>query len=289
MAIVVLGDGVRILYVDESGDLGALPAAPAQNGNDQPVLVLGALIVDADRLDAITQDFLTLKSHWFPGLPYPSPNHLDKIIPEIKGGDLRRHVTRSGRNQRRQAIGFLSKLLEMLQGHDVKILARIWVKGLGQPFNGRSVYTSSIQGLYTYFDQFLTDNDDRGFCIADSRDPFKNANVAHSVFTQKFRMSSTVYSRILELPTFGHSENHAGIQICDIICSALLYPIAAEAYCTGYVANVHVQPGAALLRQRFGQTLKAMQYRYQEASGRWIGGVVVSDALAQRNAGLMFK
>lgn len=280
---------MKILYVDESGDLGPLPMAPAATGNDQPVLVIAALIIDAARLEAVTQDFLHLKSHWFPGLAYPSHNHLDKIIPEIKGADLRRNATRAGRNQRRHAIGFLEKLLAILQAHDVRLLSRIWVKGLGQPFNGRSVYTSSIQGLYTYFDQYLTDQGDLGFCIADSRDHLKNVNVAHSVFTQKFRASSTVYSRILELPTFGHSENHAGIQICDILCSALLYPIATEAYCTGYVANVHVQARAAALRQRFGATLKAMQYRYQDPLGKWTGGIVVSDGLAQRNAGLMFQ
>ncbi|MFM2281450.1 MAG: hypothetical protein RLZZ444_3681 [Pseudomonadota bacterium] len=230
-----------------------------------------------------------LKSHWFPGLAYPTTNHLDKIIPEIKGADLRRAATRSGRNQRRHAIGFLGQLLAMLQSHGVRLLARIWIKGLGQPFVGRSVYTSSIQGLYTYFDQYLTENDDFGFCIADSRDHLKNVNVAHSVFTQKFRASSTVYARILELPTFGHSENHAGIQICDILCSALLYPVATEAYCSGYLANVHVQPRASDLRHRFGPTLKQMQFRYQDPNGRWTGGVVVSDALAHRNAGLMFQ
>lgn len=178
--------------------------------------------------------------------------------------------------------------MHMLGRHDVKLLARIWVKGLAQPFSGRSVYTSSIQGLYTYFESYLAAQSDFGFCIADSRDPWKNANVAHSIFTQKFRASSTVYGRIAELPTFGHSENHAGIQICDIICSALLYPIAAEAYCTGHVANVHVQPRAADLRQRFGPALKAMQYRYQDPTGKWIGGIVVSDALGQRHAGAMF-
>ena len=139
---------MQILYVDESGDLGTLPATPAPNCNDQPVLIIGALIVDASRLEAITQDFLHLKSRWFPGLAYPSQNHLDKIIPEIKGADLRRDLTRSGRNQKRHAIGFLDRLLTMLQKHGARVLARVWVKGLGQPFNGRSVYTSSIQGLY---------------------------------------------------------------------------------------------------------------------------------------------
>jgi hypothetical protein len=280
---------MQILYIDESGDLGSLPASPSPTGNDQPALVIAGIIIDADRLEAITQDFLALKSRWFPGLAYPSANHLDKIIPEIKGSEVRRNVTRRTRKVGRQAVGFLDHLLKMLQAHDVKLLARVWVKELGQPFKGRSVYTSSIQGLYTYFEHYLTQKGDFGFAIADSRDHLKNVSVAHSVFTQKFRASSTVYSRILELPTFGHSENHAGLQICDLVCSALLYPIAAQAYCTGYVANVHVQPRAADLKQRFGQALKAMQHRYQDPSGRWIGGVTVSDPLEGRNAGLMFQ
>lgn len=277
---------MQILYVDESGDLGALPVVPA--ANDQPVLVLGALIVDVARLESITHDFLNLKRQWFPRLNYPSNNHLDRITLEIKGADLRRNITRQGRNQRRQAIGFLDHMMRMLARHEVKLLARVWVKGLGQPFDGRSVYTSSIQGLYTYFDSYLAEKVDLGVCIADSRDPWKNANVAHSIFTQKFRASSTVYARIAELPTFGHSENHAGIQICDIICSALLYPIAAEVFCTGYINNVHVQPRAADLRHRFGAALKAMQYRYQDPNGKWIGGIVVSDAISHRHAGAMF-
>lgn len=280
---------MQILYVDESGDLGALPVAPAANGNDQPVLVIGAIIVDATRLEAITQDFLSLKGQWFPGLPYPSQNRLDKILPEIKGADLRRNVTRGSRNDRRHTVGFLEKLLAMLNSHGVRLLARIWIKALGAPFNGTPVYTSSMQGIYTYFDNFPSERDDFGFCIADSRDYLKNVSVAHSIFTQKFRASSTNYSRILELPAFGHSQNHAGIQICDIICSSLIYPIAAYAYCTGYITNVHVQQRASLLRDRFGQTIKSMQYRYQDPVGRWTGGLVVADGLAQRHAGHMFK
>lgn len=266
-----------------------MPAAPAPNGNDQPVLVIGGLIIDASRLEQLTQDFLNLKSIWFPGLPYPSNKHLDKIIPEIKGADLRRNATRGSRNPKRHAIGFLDHLVRLLQQYDVKLVARVWIKALGAPFEGRPVYTSSIQALYTYFDHWLSDRSDFGFCIADSRDYLKNVNVAHSVFTQKYQLTSATYGRILELPTFGHSENHAGIQICDIVCSALLYPIAAEAYCSGFIQNVHVQPGAAALRQRFGPALRGMQHRYQEPAGRWVGGVVVSDGLQGRNSSLMFR
>ncbi|MEZ5823330.1 MAG: DUF3800 domain-containing protein [Geminicoccaceae bacterium] len=281
---------MHILYVDESGDLGAMPAIPDPKGNDQPVFVIGGLIIDANKLESVTQDFLNLKGHWFPGLDYPSDRHLDKILPEIKGSDLRKKAIRSrSRNVRRQAIGFLDHLIRLLQRHDVRLVARIWIKGLGEPFIGQSVYTSSIQGLLAYFDHFLTLHDTFGFCIADSRDYEKNVNVAHSIFTQKYQLTTSIHGRLLDLPTFAHSQNHAGIQMCDIICSAVLYPVAAEVYCSGVVENVHVQPMAASLRQRFGPALKAMQHRYQEPSGRWVGGVMVADALRQRNGSGMFQ
>jgi hypothetical protein len=32
------------------------------------------------------------------------------------------------------------------------------------------------------------------------------------------------------MPTFGHSENHAGLQLADLVCSALLFPMAMDAY-----------------------------------------------------------
>lgn len=280
---------MHILYIDESGDLGPLPVVPARHGNDQPTLIIGALAVEAGSLEALTQGFLDLKSTFYPGLRYPSTNHLDKIIPEIKGAELRRNAIRGNRNQRRHAVGFLDKLLDMLDENNVKLMSRVWIKVPGQPFDGRAVYTYSIQWLYSTFEHFLSANESLGFAIADSRDPFKNSNVAHSVFTQKFRASSAVYQRVLELPTFGHSENHAGIQICDIVCSALLYPISAQVYCSGHVQNVHVQPGAAALRTRFGPRLKSLQYRYQNALGKWNGGIVVSDPIRQRSAAHMFK
>lgn len=280
---------MRICYIDEAGDVQALPAAPSLTGNDQPVLIIAGLFIDKDRIDGLTRDFLSVKYRFFPGLFSRSGNYLDGIIPEVKGADVRRNVTRGSNQQRRHAIGFLDQIISIVQRHDVHLVARIWIKGPGVPFAGRSVYTSSIQGICTYFDHYLAQAQDFGFRIADSREHSLDVNVSHSVFTQRFRAASAVYQRIVEMPTFGHSENHACIQICDLLCSALLYPIACFAYCTGFVANVHVQPRATILRQRYGQALKNLQYRYQEPSGHWTGGLVVADALQQRNSSGMFR
>jgi hypothetical protein len=280
---------MQICYVDESGDIGALPAVPPATGNDQPVFVLGGLLVDAARLESLTNEFLGLKFRFFPGLAYPSPNHLDRIIPEVKGADLRRNALRGSVRERRHAIGFMDKTLRLLEHHGAKLVARVWVKAPGVPFDARAVYTSSIQAIYSYFDRYLSAIDDLGFCIADSRNKPTNVNVSHSIFTQKFQTTTSFYSRVLELPTFGHSDNHACLQLCDLVCSALLFPMACEAYCSGHVANVHVQPAASQLKLLFGARLKSLQYRFQESGGRFKGGVVVSDPLAGRNATLMFK
>jgi len=275
-------------YVDESGDTGALPAA-ALIADNQPVLVLGGLFLDLARLEDLTHDFLHLKYRYFPGLPYPSALHLDRIIPEIKGAELRKDATRRTVQERRQVFGFLDKVFDLLEKYDARLVARIWVKGLAQPFKGRHVYTSSVQAICTYFQAFLDDRDSFGVVLADSRTPALNVSVAHSIFTQKFQLTTQRYDRIAELPTFGHSDNHAGLQLCDILCSALLCPIACYAYCSGHVANLHVQPTAELLRDRYGERLKSLQFRYKEPNAKHLGGVVVGDAIAGQSGSRMFR
>ena len=279
---------LQICFIDEAGVLGVLGNPPLPN--DQPVLVIGGLFVDFANLASFTDNFLNLKHQHFPRLPYPSTKPLDRILPEVKGADVRGNATRGTARQRTHAIGFLDRILGLLRHHDVKLVARIWVKGVGSPFHATPVYTSSIQGICTYFEHYLTQANDTGISIADSRNKFKNVTISHSIFTQKFSPAMQRYERLVELPTFGHSENHAGLQICDLVCSALLYQIACFAYCTGHVNNVHVQPLAADLRQRYGQQLKSLRYRYQNpATGRHEGGLVVSDAIGHQTGSLMFR
>ena len=227
VAIATSGGRLKVCFIDEAGDLGALGNPPRPN--DQPVLVIAGLFLDTASLQGLTFDFLKLKK-------------------------------------------------------------RIWVKGIGAPFDPTPVYTSSIQGICSYFDHYLGQIDDSGICIADGRQQFQNVRVSHSVFTQKFAVEPR-YRQLIELPTFGHSDNHAGLQLCDIVCSGLLYPIACFAYCTGHVANAHVQPRAADLRQRYGTQLKALQYRYADPTrgNRYQGGLVVADGIGRQGGSRMFR
>src|SRR6202162_1815833 len=278
---------MKIFYLDEAGDLQAISAVPTSN-TEQPVFILAGIFVDQARLDSLTQDFLTMKQRFFPGLPYRSALHLDAILPEVKGSEVRRNFLRGNRNQRRQILGFLDHLLDLLQNNNVSLVARIWIKGLGRTLRSTALYTASVQRLYEVYDHHLTTTQDYGLCLLDSRTKGLNVRVAHSIFTQKFKAAPR-YPRMVELPGFVHSDNHAGIQIADLLCSALLAPIAGYTYCAGHVMNIHADPGYAPLKQRYGPRLKLLQYRYPDAGGRWRGGITVSDAIGARSSALMFR
>ena len=124
--------------------------------------------------------------------------------------------------------------------------------------------------------------------IADSRNKAKNANISHSVFTQWYSLAGNPYPNLIEVPTFGHSDNHAGLQLSDMLCSALLFPIVAERCCLPYMVDqTHCHAQHATLRTRYGQALRALEYRYQQA-GAWCGGVHLSDPLGGRRAPDLF-
>ncbi|TCG00797.1 hypothetical protein BZM27_54615 [Paraburkholderia steynii] len=52
--------------------------------------------------------------------------------------------------------------------------------------------------------------------VADFLDDATDDQVAHSIFTQKYRARGDPFDRLLELPTFGISNNHVGLQLTDV-------------------------------------------------------------------------
>lgn len=273
-------------YIDEAGCPGALPSATSIV---QPVLVIAALFLPQDRLTNLTREFLQLKRRFNPGLSPASSHWLDIAKQEIKGADLRRDLRQAGRNRRRAVNGFLDKVLQLLEDNDAKIVAKIYVKAPSQPFKGTAVYTAAVQSLCATFQHFLESRDGQGFMIADSRAPALNSVVSHSIFTQKFKSTGDAYDRIVEMPTFGHSENHAAIQITDFLCSAILSPMATSSYCTGHINSIHVHANDSAIRQRYARRMGLLGYRFSEiASGRIKGGLTVHDAIGQKPASAMF-
>jgi Protein of unknown function (DUF3800) len=91
------------------------------------------------------------------------------------------------------------------------------------------------------------------------------------------------------MPTFGHSDNHVGLQIADLLASTLIYPMATYAYCRGHVQNVHVDQNFGHLTARYGSRLRDLQYRFVDGEQRRRGGLVVDDKLGQRSGALLFQ
>lgn len=275
-----------ICYVDEAGSTAALssPTYPVE-----PVLVVAGFAIRLSRLAPLTVAYLNLKRRFFPGKHSPAAHFLDGVLVEIKGSSLRKTVALGSHAERMHVIGFMDQVVGLLATNGAKLLGRVWIKGIGGQFIGRPIHTCSIQYMCNHFQALLHDFNESGMMVIDNRSPVENSWVSHSVFTQKFKLAGDAYARVLELPTFGHSENHVGIQIADILSSGLLSPMAIAAYCSGHVTNLHVRPNYNTLRVRYGTTLQGMQYRRTDGTGRWMGGITVCDAILGRPGGLLFR
>lgn len=274
-----------IFYADEAGCTGALPSTTSPI---QPVFLLAGILIHQTEIRSLTLDFINLKERFFPGRCPPESEYLDWMNIEVKGSELRRDIREGSRNEQRHVIGFLDHFFDFLEEHNARIIGRIYVKEVGKPFVGRAVYTAAVQNLSIDFQQYLKEVDDTGLLILDSRHKQVNCNVSHSIFTQKFRTAGDAYDRFLEMPLFGHSDNHAGIQCADLICSALLFPMTTYAYCLGHVRNVHVDVRYSIIRERYGERLRHLQFRYQDAEGKYRGGITVSDAIGHQSGAVLF-
>jgi hypothetical protein len=267
-----------ICYIDEAGNSATLPSRKTDN---QPVLVIAGLVMQQDALADITHEFLALKRKYFPG-SFKSIHLLDDVREEIKGADLRSAI-RKRAHKAQTELRFIDATLELLERYECRILADIWVKGIGAEFKARETYTQSVQHACRSFQAFLESRNSSGFMVADFRTTQLNDQVAHSIFTQKYRAKGDPFARIYELPTFGISNNHVGLQITDVLCTALLFPMASSVYCFGHVTGVHVNARDLIVRRRYTKRLKNLQFK---AGVHW--SVWVSDKHKRRGSAELF-
>lgn len=103
------------------------------------------------------------------------------------------------------------------------------------------------------------------------------------MFTQRFVMRPS-YPRLVEMPVLGHSDNHAGLQIADFLCSAVLAPIACAVYAGTYARwNRHCDSGFLDIRERYGHRLERLTYHWwNRKTGREATTVVVHDPISKR-------
>lgn len=276
---------MQLCYVDESGDTGMFVA---DERNSQPVFALCALLLDQTKLEGLTRRVIELKQQFFPALGQHAAHWHDWLKIELKGADLRRALRERNHRSTRHAMGFLDAVMALLEHHSVRLAARIYVKKPGEAFNGTHVYSAAMQHLAMIFEEWLASKNDKGIMVLDSRNKPKNVPVAHSLFTHNFRAQGPAYRYMAELPLFGHSDNHALLQVADWLGSAFLTPMACRAYCAAHENTcVHADPVFEVVRNRFGQRIKALQFRY-ERDGSKHGGIYVLGGPERLNPLLLF-
>jgi Protein of unknown function (DUF3800) len=273
---------VHFLYLDESGGI----ESPDSVRTATPAMVLLGVIVDSRAIHTLTRDFLSLKRRHFPHWFQRGPA-LDHIRTEVKGSDVLQMTRNSSRDRRRQAMLVRFGLLRLLERHDCRIVGRVWVKEHGRSLKRDATYCYAVQDIVAHLCHFLASSGSRGVVVADARTPNLDATVAHSIFTQKWRTGDDPYRPLLEVPLFANSQNHAGLQIADLLACTLVLPMAASAY-GAPAGNVHSSAYYEAIRADHGRALRDLQYRYVDETGRWRGGLVVSDPAGLRPGSLLF-
>jgi hypothetical protein len=271
---------MHVCYIDEAGDAAPFPHVRTLQSGTQPVFILLGVFVPRSSLQELTSDLINLKQSFFPGINKSSANFLDWLLTEVKGADVRRSIREGGRNKRRAAFRVLDQLFEITETNNIQIAGRIFIKPLGGRFDGRAVYTSSVQIIARTFQAYLSERRSFGQMICDSRDKCSNTQVAHSLLTQMHRAGTNPLDRFLDVPTYGHSNNHAGLQLADLLVSAVLAPLAMQIYCAASLAgSTLLSPEYLKLRDRYGARLRKLQYRYRDAgnNGNWTGGLSLSN------------
>lgn len=237
-----------LMYIDEAGYPGSLGL---NDPNIQPALSVGGLVIAANRVSDLTKGWIDIKQRFFPHRLPREGVYLDWQTLEIKGNEVRKNARSSRRRESRQAKTFLHATLNLLEDLEAFFISRTYIKVPGAHFDGIAAYTFSVQYLCERLQAQLSHMNVSGLVIADSRRKGQNSNASHSVFTQKYRAAGDPLPNLLETIVFGHSDNHAGLQIADILVSALVFPISVYAFMNGQVNNLHIHPEYEFLARGF--------------------------------------
>ena len=259
-----------ICYIDESGDSGTLTQGSAAD-SCSPFFIISGLIIDQQCLSNVTYDLIEAKKRFFPnklppvlskkGTVKSSPEHLDWILTEIKGCDLRRSIRKGKVKEKQTAIGFIDNCLKILEKHDVKLVGNALIKKVGNVNSDAIFYGHSVLKIASKFELFLEEHYTSGLLIADSRKTSENERTTHSLFTQKH--SGTKLRKINEVVTYGHSTNFAMLQLADIVCSAVLFPMFCYSFARSIpdisLDNININEGYGEIARRYSEKIKHLQ------------------------------
>lgn len=237
-------------YIDEAGCPGRLPAA---DSNIQPFLVVAALALQSDSVGAFTHEVVRLKQGYLSALtPGRGPASLSF---EVKGCALRAQLRQAGTTET-PAHRLLDGTLEVLRRFDARVYAQVTPKPAGQAFDGKATYASSMLRLACGFDAWLGEQNSQGLMICDFREPGLNELMSRPIREAKFGASDTL-PRLLDVPVFGHSQSHAGLQVADWMASSLIFAAVSARHATQLSGHPHLHVNDRVIAKRYHKRLRA--------------------------------
>jgi hypothetical protein len=280
-----------IAYVNECGCSGELPSADSPV---MPLLTIAGFAAPAAAVERLTAGLAEWKLRFFPGLCRDLADPEGSILVEVEGAELRRLARRSKKTARFAAVA-LGGLLDLLEAEEARLLGRVWIKGIDEPFNRRAIFSTSLQTILAGLGDLCARRGTYGIALLASGDRSPKETLSQQLFSRRFEKLHGAsprggLERLAELPSFAHPANHAGLQLAGLLCSALLFPLAAYSFCRGHVRNpTHLSDAYLALKERLGGRLEKLQHRYQDGGGKWQGGITVSDPLGGRPGGILFR
>jgi len=237
-----------ICYVEESGDTGAFNPSFA---NSNPAFAIIGVFIGHFQMRDITKEFLYMKHRFYPNL-YKEHLHLDRILIERKGCALRKSMRSDSKSESQTAIGFIDSCVRLLEQYDAKLLGRVLIKQEHFQYKDAAVYGAGVMHICEHFNYFLNSRGEYGMILADGRRYAQNQRTTHSIFTQ-IHAHTYNFQKLVEAPAYGNSCNFALLQLSDIICSAVLFPMVMDAYGGNLreSGNVQANPKYQSIRMRY--------------------------------------
>lgn len=215
------------LFIDESGCPGQLRTLDSPV---QPLLVVAGIALDTSHLAEVTRKFARLTQRYHHGQSRPNEICTDIQAELVKGSDVRRAIRANPSSPELKELAFLDSVLSLMKTHRARLFGTVIVKHVGQEFDGQVVYGRALHEVVRTFHEQLLASDTFGTAIADFREAKLNGRVSVELMEAKLGPLGDQLPRLLHLPTFGNSEVHAPLQIADLVCSALVWPIAAHRF-----------------------------------------------------------
>ncbi|MEZ5337439.1 MAG: DUF3800 domain-containing protein [bacterium] len=266
---------MKILYLDESGCTGKL--LRNHQSAATPVFIISGLIIDTASLTMLVWDLIGLKKRFFPKRFLPLNHDLEIIREEIKGSDLRKLIRTGDTRKKKVALGFMDGVLRILEKHNVLLIGKCLAKQPELEIDSHALYTSYVQALCAVFSRLLEEYDDDGLVMLDSRRKQVNGIVAHSIFTQMYSTRGSRLPRLQEIPVFGHANVHPGLQLADLVCSAMLFPmVGLYSFGTGS-PSVHLSAEYSGILTRFAGRIDRILFRYRSDTGAVRSSLQIDD------------